>query len=59
MNSDGGVLKRPEVKRCRNCQHCDRSNKEMADEGFARCNLRPKWQYQAPTYTCNKWKAKA
>lgn len=47
------------TRQCRTCHHCDRSHKDMADQGFARCNLRQRWQYQAPTYTCNKWTKKS
>ena len=47
------------TRQCRTCHHCDRSHKDMAEQGFARCNLRQRWQYQAPTYTCNKWTKKS
>lgn len=48
------------MNNCRNCHHVNlKTNPAMAKQGFAACNLRPLWQFQAPTFCCSKWRAKA
>ncbi len=45
---------------CKSCHHANtKTNPAMAAQGFANCNLLPKWKFQAPTFTCKRWKAKA
>lgn len=44
---------------CKDCRHTNtQSNPAMSAQGYALCNLRPKWEFHAPTFTCGKWRAK-
>jgi hypothetical protein len=59
MNSVGSDSKKTEAKKCKTCSHANpKANTDMAKQGFALCNLGPKWEFHAPTFTCNKWSAK-
>lgn len=60
MNSDGGVLRKAEVRKCNNCKNADRkSDEKMFALGYARCHLLSKSQYVAGWHVCPKWKAKS
>lgn len=46
-------------KCCKTCHHANtKSNTEMAKQGYALCNLGPRWEFHSRTFVCNQWKAK-
>jgi len=55
MNSVGLQKSQPVIKQCKNCQHINpKANTAMAAQGFALCNLGPKWEFHPPTGLCNQ-----
>lgn len=60
MSSVGIQKSQPVIKQCRTCQHINKkANVAMTAQGFALCNLGPKWEFHPPTGLCNQWKEKS
>jgi hypothetical protein len=59
MSSVGIQKSEPAIKKCKTCQHANtKTNPVMAAQGYATCNLGPKWEFHAPRFVCGKWKSK-